>query len=91
MKISKILDQIDSGHMAMPEFKRGYVWNRDHVRGLFDSPYKRRPVGGLLDFSTESQHATPLEGRSPEVFCFTSTLFFHPYVQKQILSVEAAA
>lgn len=37
MKISTILDHIDSGHMALPEFQRGYVWNRDQVRGLFDS------------------------------------------------------
>jgi uncharacterized protein with ParB-like and HNH nuclease domain len=48
MKISTILDHIDSGHMALPEFQRGYVWNRDQVRGLFDSLYKRHPVGGLL-------------------------------------------
>jgi hypothetical protein len=31
MKISTILDHIDSGHMALPEFQRGYVWNRDQV------------------------------------------------------------
>jgi hypothetical protein len=37
MKISTLLDHIDSGHMALPEFQRGYVWNRDQVRGLFDS------------------------------------------------------
>jgi len=41
MKISTILDHIDSGHMALPEFQRGYVWNRDQVRGLFDSLYRR--------------------------------------------------
>jgi uncharacterized protein with ParB-like and HNH nuclease domain len=34
MKISTILDHIDSGHIALPEFQRGYVWNRDQVRGL---------------------------------------------------------
>ena len=48
MKISTVLDHIDSGHMALPEFQRGYVWNRDQVRGLFDSLYRRHPVGGLL-------------------------------------------
>lgn len=31
-----------------PNFKGGYVWNRDQVRGLFDSLYRRHPVGGLL-------------------------------------------
>src|SRR5882672_2669995 len=52
MKISTILDHIDSGHMALPEFQRGYVWNRDQVRGLFDSLYRRHPVGGLLVWAT---------------------------------------
>lgn len=58
MKISTILDHIDSGHMALPEFQRGYVWNRDQVRGLFDSLYRRHPVGGLLVWATESKDAT---------------------------------
>lgn len=58
MKISTILDHIDNGHMALPEFQRGYVWNRDQVRGLFDSLYRRHPVGGLLVWATESRTAT---------------------------------
>lgn len=44
--------------MALPEFQRGYVWNRDQVRGLFDSLYRRHPVGGLLVWATESGGAT---------------------------------
>lgn len=58
MKISTLLDHIDNGHMALPEFQRGYVWNRDQVRGLFDSLYRRHPVGGLLVWATESKTAT---------------------------------
>lgn len=57
MKISTILDHIDSGHMALPEFQRGYVWNRDQVRGFFDSMYRRHPVGSLLVWATESKTA----------------------------------
>ncbi|MXZ76450.1 MAG: DUF262 domain-containing protein [Gemmatimonadetes bacterium] len=57
MKISTILDHIDSGHVALPEFQRGYVWNRDQVRGLFDSLYRRHPVGGLLVWVTASEGA----------------------------------
>ncbi|MBT4560466.1 MAG: DUF262 domain-containing protein [Planctomycetes bacterium] len=57
MKISTILDYIDNGHMALPEFQRGYVWNRDQVRGLFDSLYRGHPVGGLLVWATESKEA----------------------------------
>jgi hypothetical protein len=58
LKISTILDHIDNGHMALPEFQRGYVWNRDQVRGLFESLYRRHPVGGLLVWATESSTAT---------------------------------
>ena len=58
MKITDILTHIDNGHMALPEFQRGYVWNRDQVRGLFDSLYRRHPVGGLLVWATESLTAT---------------------------------
>ncbi len=54
MRISTILDHIDSGHMALPEFQRGYVWNTEQVRGLFTSLYRRHPVGGLLVWATES-------------------------------------
>jgi len=57
MKISAILDLIDMGNMALPEFQRGYVWNRDQVRGLFDSLYRRHPIGGLLVWATESKSA----------------------------------
>jgi len=54
MKISTILDHIDSGHIALPEFQRGYVWNREQVRKLFSSLYRRHPVGGLLVWATDS-------------------------------------
>ena len=57
MKISTILDHIDSGTMALPEFQRGYVWNRDQVRGLMDSLYRRHPVGSLLVWVTGSDKA----------------------------------
>jgi len=57
MNISTLLDHIDSGHMALPEFQRGYVWNRDQVRGLMDSLYKRHPVGSLLVWATKSETA----------------------------------
>ena len=57
MKISTILDHIDTGHMALPEFQRGYVWSREQVRGLFTSLYKRHPVGGLLVWATKAETA----------------------------------
>ncbi|MCK8067870.1 DUF262 domain-containing protein [Cobetia sp. 1CM21F] len=54
MKISTLLDQIDNGQTALPEFQRGYVWNRDQVRGLMTSLYKRYPVGSLLSWATDA-------------------------------------
>ena len=57
MKITDILNYIDNGHMALPEFQRGYVWGGDQVRGLFGSLYRRHPVGGLLVWATQSEGA----------------------------------
>src|SRR6266700_106513 len=55
MKITTILDQIDLGSMALPEFQRGYVWNRDQVRDLMQSLYRRYPVGSLLVWITRTE------------------------------------
>ncbi|MBO4238580.1 GmrSD restriction endonuclease domain-containing protein [Pseudonocardia alni] len=52
-KLSTILDQIDVGSMLLPEFQRGYVWNRDQVRGLMRSLYLGYPVGALLVWETD--------------------------------------
>lgn len=57
MKVSTILDQIDLGSIALPEFQRGYVWNRDQVRGLMDSLYRKYPVGSLLVWATKTEGA----------------------------------
>lgn len=57
MKISTILDQIDMGAMALPEFQRGYVWGREQVRKLMASLYRRYPVGSLLVWVTQSENA----------------------------------
>jgi hypothetical protein len=56
-KISTILDYIDNGHYALPEFQRGFVWNKEQVRALFDSLYRRHPIGSLLAWTTESTGA----------------------------------
>ncbi|GAA2177226.1 DUF262 domain-containing protein [Arthrobacter parietis] len=57
MKLSTILDQIDSQDMALPEFQRGYVWNRQQVRSLFTSLYKGYPIGGFMTWNTHSAAA----------------------------------
>jgi len=53
-KLSTILDQVDAGSMLLPEFQRGYVWNRDQVRGFMRSLYLGYPVGSLLVWETDT-------------------------------------
>ncbi len=53
-KLGTILDQIDSGTMLLPEFQRGYVWNREQVRELMRSLFRGYPVGSLLVWETET-------------------------------------
>jgi hypothetical protein len=57
-RLSTLLDEIDSGAVLLPEFQRGYVWNRDQVRGLMRSLYRGYPVGGLLMWETTSEDIT---------------------------------
>jgi len=57
MKVSTILDQIDLGSVALPEFQRGYVWSRRQVRSFMTSLYKRHPVGSLLVWETHTENA----------------------------------
>lgn len=64
MKIATILDQIDLGTIALPHFQRGFVWNRDQVKGLINSLYKRFPIGSLLIWVTPSEGA-PARGDGP--------------------------
>jgi len=58
MKIRTILDQIDLGSVALPEFQRGYVWNREQVRSLMHSLYHKHPVGSLLVWITKTESVT---------------------------------
>ena len=57
MKISMILDSIDLGAMALPEFQRGFVWNREQVRNLMRSLYLKHPIGSLLVWVTQTETA----------------------------------
>ncbi len=65
VKIATILDQIDLGSMALPEFQRGYVWSRDQVRSLMQSLYRRYPIGSLLVWVTRSEGAAARGDQAP--------------------------
>ncbi len=57
MKVSTILDQIDIGAIALPQFQRGYVWTRDQVKDFMTALYKRHPVGSLLVWVAKTETA----------------------------------
>ena len=54
MKLEVILSLIDLGSLNLPQFQRGYVWNRTQVRKLMRSLYYDYPVGGLLIWETQA-------------------------------------
>jgi len=47
MKLSTILDHINSGHMALPEFQLGHVLHHDQRRRLINSSQNLQPIGDL--------------------------------------------
>src|SRR4051794_8085997 len=62
MKLQQVLDLVDSGDIALPEFQRGYVWNREQVRGLFASLYRGYPIGGFMTWNTRADGAAARGG-----------------------------
>ena len=57
MKISTVLDQIDLGAIALPEFQGGKVWKRSPVRGLLLPFCRRHPVGTRWVWGTATETA----------------------------------
>jgi hypothetical protein len=62
VKLTDILYSIDAGQIALPEFQRGFVWNREQVRGLMTSLYRGYPVGGFLVWVTRTEGASARGG-----------------------------
>jgi hypothetical protein len=46
--VTKLIQDIDLGEIALPDIQRPFVWKTSKVRDLFDSIYKGFPVGYLL-------------------------------------------
>lgn len=50
--IHDLLGQIRKGEILLPEFQRGYVWNKDQVRLFIRSLYRGHPTGHFLIWKT---------------------------------------
>jgi hypothetical protein len=55
--IQEIIGQIRDSEILLPEFQRGYVWNRDKVRAFARALYRKHPTGHLLVWKTHQPSA----------------------------------
>jgi hypothetical protein len=46
--LSKLVEEIDSGEIGLPDIQRPFVWTAAKIRDLFDSMYRGFPVGHVL-------------------------------------------
>jgi hypothetical protein len=49
--VARLIDEIETGEIGLPDIQRPFVWNATKVRNLFDSMYQGFPVGYLLFWS----------------------------------------
>ncbi len=50
--IQELIHQTEKREILLPEFQRGYVWNRDQVRAFARSLYRAHPTGHFLIWRT---------------------------------------
>src|ERR1700728_1173554 len=46
--VERLIDEIDTGEIGLPDIQRPFVWTAAKVRDLLDSMYRGFPVGYLL-------------------------------------------
>jgi uncharacterized protein with ParB-like and HNH nuclease domain len=56
--LSKLMEEIASGELGLPEMQRPFVWRNVRVRDLFDSMYQGFPIGYLLFWDTGARPDT---------------------------------
>ena len=50
--LEKLVKFIETRHIAVPEFQRGFVWKTAQVKKLFDSLINQYPVGSFILWET---------------------------------------
>jgi hypothetical protein len=53
LHIRKIIEEVMSGRVRIPDFQRGFVWDPERVAYLMDSIYKNYPFGSILFWRTK--------------------------------------
>lgn len=70
--VQELIAQVGTGEIVLPEFQRGYVWNRDQVRKFVNSLYRKHPTGHLLIWKT--QKPSGIRGGTPKAGGHTQLL-----------------
>lgn len=63
--LGKLLDEIISGELQLPDFQRGWVWDDEHIRSLLVSIARSFPIGALMLLETGGDtrfQVRPVEG-----------------------------
>ncbi|OQB47612.1 MAG: hypothetical protein BWY02_02069 [bacterium ADurb.Bin157] len=61
--LRELIKFIESKHVAVPEFQRGFIWKTGQVKKLFDSLIKQYPVGSFIIWETNKRiDARTLDG-----------------------------
>ena len=47
-ELSKLLDQVESHEIQLPDFQRGWVWDDDRIKALLASLTKGYPIGAIM-------------------------------------------
>ena len=53
ISIEQLITKIEDGEYVLPDFQRGFVWNRTKVKKLMASLFQNYPTGTLLIWSTK--------------------------------------
>ena len=53
--LSKLLDEVHSGRMQLPDFQRGWVWDDDRIKDLLVSVSRSFPIGAIMTLSADCE------------------------------------
>ena len=63
--LKKLLDDVGSGLIQLPDFQRGWVWDDERIKGLLVSISRQFPVGAIMTLSADGDvqfQKKPIEG-----------------------------
>lgn len=72
--ITKLIEYIDNGDLALPELQRPFVWGNNRVRDLFDSMYRGYPIGYFLIWKNTTAEKINHIGIDQKLHSFPSML-----------------